>query len=130
MKLSRSTEYALTALDYMVHHAPGEPITARTIAQHQRVPLGYLLKIMQQLVRANILLSSRGPQGGFTLARPPGDITLLEIIQAIEGPILASPGPAASELSFSPDRLHAALNQSATAAADVLRATRLSDILE
>ncbi len=47
----------------------------------------YLFKILKQLVRANILHSKRGPGGGFTLARPAKDITILEIIEAVDGPM-------------------------------------------
>jgi Rrf2 family protein len=49
------------------------------------IPLEYLLKILQQLVRANVLRSKRGPQGGFWLAKPANKITMLEIIEAVAG---------------------------------------------
>lgn len=129
MKLSRSTEYALKALEFMVHHVPGEPVAARTIARHQQIPLGYLLKVMQQLVRGGILLSQRGPQGGFILARPPGGITLLEIIQAIEGPIFTVTEIAEPNHSAPQDRVRQTLNRATAAAAQVLQQTSLSDFI-
>ena len=57
------------------------------IAEEYDIPLAYLLKIMQRMVKANILRSKRGPRGGFTLARPAKEITLLEIIEVAGGPI-------------------------------------------
>jgi Rrf2 family protein len=65
----------------------GSPVQGKDIAESCGIPSGHLLKILQQLVRAQILCSERGPAGGFILRRPPGEITLLEIIEAIEGPI-------------------------------------------
>jgi Rrf2 family protein len=49
--------------------------------------LEYLLKILQQLVRANVLRSKRGPRGGFSLAKPTNKITMLEVIEAVDGPL-------------------------------------------
>lgn len=53
------------------------------------MPLEYLLKILQQLVRANVLYSKRGPRGGFSLAKPANKITVLQIIEAVDGPMVS-----------------------------------------
>jgi len=57
------------------------------IAREYDIPLEYLLKILQQLVRAHVLRSKRGPSGGFALAKPPSRISMLHVIEAVEGPM-------------------------------------------
>lgn len=86
MKVSRSTGYALLALAYIAQHKDKKIILSQSIAEKHKIPVEYLLKILQQMVRANILTSKRGPRGGFTLAIPPKKISLLQIIEAVEGP--------------------------------------------
>ena len=88
MRISRSTGYALIAVGYIAQNYREGAVLATRISKEYGVPMEYLLKIMQQLVRANILRSKRGPRGGFFLARPAEDITLLEIVESIDGPIV------------------------------------------
>ena len=88
MRVSRSTGYALLAVGYLAQHQSEGIILSQSIAKKYNIPLEYLLKILQQLVRANILRSKRGPRGGFNLARSPKKITLLEVIEAVEGPMI------------------------------------------
>src|SRR4030042_3599513 len=88
MRVSRSTGYALLAVGYLAQHQDEGIILSQDIAKKYNIPLEYLLKILQQLVRANILRSKRGPRGGFNLARNPKKITLLEVIEAVEGPMI------------------------------------------
>ena len=71
MRVSRSTGYALLAVGYLAQHQDEGIILSQDIAKKYNIPLEYLLKILQQLVRANILRSKRGPRGGFNLARTP-----------------------------------------------------------
>ncbi len=85
MKLTRSTGYALAGLVCVARDAQDKPIPAKIIAKKQRVPLEYLLKVMQQLVRAGLITGIRGPQGGFSLTRDAKEVTLLEIVEAVEG---------------------------------------------
>ena len=89
MKISRSTGYALVAVGYVAQHYRDGAVLAARISKQYGIPLEYLLKILQQLVRANVLRSKRGPRGGFFLARPAEGITLLEIIEAVDGPVLS-----------------------------------------
>ena len=88
MRVSRSTGYALLAVGYLAQHQDEGIILSQDIAKKYNIPLEYLLKILQQLVRANILRSKRGPRGGFNLARNPRKVTLLEVIEAVEGPMI------------------------------------------
>lgn len=87
MKISRSTGYALLAVGYIAQHQEQSIILSQNIAKEYNIPLEYLLKILQQLVRANVLRSKRGPRGGFSLAKPAKKITMLQIIEAVDGPM-------------------------------------------
>jgi len=89
MRISRSTGYALLAAGYIAQNQQKEGIIlSQSISKRYNIPLEYLLKILQQLVRANVLRSKRGPRGGFTLAKPAKKITMLQIIEAVEGPMI------------------------------------------
>jgi Rrf2 family protein len=81
--LSQTVEYALRA---MSHLAPlgGESATSEAIARATHVPHGYLTKVMRDLVRAGLVRSSRGPHGGFALSSEPGDITILDVVNAVD----------------------------------------------
>jgi Rrf2 family protein len=87
MRVSRSTGYALLAAGYIARHSEHKIILSQSIAKEYGIPLEYLLKLLQQLVRANVLRSKRGPRGGFSLAKTPKKISLLEIIEAVDGPM-------------------------------------------
>ena len=85
MKLNRSTGYGLLAVAYIAQNKDQGLIVSQDVSKKYNIPLEYLLKILQQLVRARILQSKRGPRGGFSLARPATKITLLDVIEAVEG---------------------------------------------
>ncbi len=87
MKIKTIAHHALLAAGYIAEHADEGWVMASTISAKYSIPLEYLFKIMQQMVRTNILLSKRGPRGGYILARPAKEITLLEIIEAVDGSI-------------------------------------------
>ena len=77
--LSGTAEYALRAVVYIARRGTEVPVQADDLAEAVDVPRNYLGKVLHQLVRAGILQSSRGKNGGFKLARDPKDLTLLEI---------------------------------------------------
>ena len=79
--------YAVFAITYIAKYGTGGFTQGRTIADSYGIPVEYLLKILQQLARAQIIQSERGPRGGFRLRKPPAMITLLEIVEATEGTI-------------------------------------------
>ena len=89
MRISRSAEYALLAVGYIAQHQDEKVVLSQNISKEYNIPLEYLLKILQQLVRVNVLHSKRGPHGGFSLARPPKKITMLQIIEAVDGPVIS-----------------------------------------
>ena len=80
MRLGRAAAYAVFATTHLAEHTNGTPIQGREIAESCGIPAGHLLKILQQLVRAQILSSERGPAGGFVLRKSADEITLLEIV--------------------------------------------------
>jgi Rrf2 family nitric oxide-sensitive transcriptional repressor len=81
--ISTTAEYALRATAHLAMH-PRQSCTTQQIAQATRVPAGYLSKVLQELVRAGLANSQRGPSGGFTLARPPHVLTVLDVINAVD----------------------------------------------
>ncbi len=87
MNISTAARYGLMAAGYIAEHADEGWVKAKAITSKYGIPMECLIKILQQMARVNILLSKRGPTGGFTLARPAKEITLLEVIEAADGPI-------------------------------------------
>ncbi len=85
MKVTKSAGYALHALMYMVRHSTQLPVTAITVAKAEGIPSDYLAKIFQQLAKAHFVKAIRGRKRGYVFARPPEQITLLELFEAIEG---------------------------------------------
>jgi Rrf2 family protein len=85
MKISQAAAYGMHALMYMVRHVTQLPVTSTTIAKAEGIPSGYLSKVLRQLVRAGFIRSVRGQDRGYIFARPPEEISLLQVIEAIEG---------------------------------------------
>ncbi|KKN20514.1 hypothetical protein LCGC14_0934910 [marine sediment metagenome] len=89
MKISRSAGYALLAVGYISQNQKKDKcVFSQDISKKYKIPLEYLLKIMQQMVKVGILRSKRGPRGGFNIGRASSQITFLNIIEAIDGPIV------------------------------------------
>ncbi|MHC4535262.1 MAG: RrF2 family transcriptional regulator [Planctomycetota bacterium] len=85
MKVKKATAYALHALMYMVRHSTQLPITTKIIAKGEGIPSEYLAKIFQRLSKAHIVKGVKGRKKGHVFTRPPEEISLLEIINSIEG---------------------------------------------
>ncbi|MFM2432369.1 MAG: hypothetical protein RLZZ511_3583 [Cyanobacteriota bacterium] len=86
MELSCKSEYTFLALlELADHYASGEPLQIRQISAHQQIPDRYLEQLLATLRRANIVRSQRGAKGGYLLAREPWNITLLEVVNCLEG---------------------------------------------
>lgn len=86
MKISQASAYALHAMMYMVRHRTQLPVTSRTIAKSEGMPSGYVSKVLQQLVKEGFIRSVRGRNRGYVFVRPPEEISLLELFEALEGP--------------------------------------------
>jgi len=89
MRISRSTGYALLAVGYIAQCDDKKVVLSQEISRKYDIPLEYLLKILQQLVRANVLHSKRGPRGGYSLAKSSNKITILQVIEAVDGPLVS-----------------------------------------
>src|SRR5262245_11942740 len=87
MKLTRASSYALHAAAYMAGQRKGLPTPSHIIAQKRGIPERFLLKVLKPLVSAGLLYSVKGPHGGYRLARTAKEITMLDVIEAVEGPI-------------------------------------------
>ncbi len=89
MNISSRCEYACRAVVELARHENSdEPVTALAIAEKRGIPEKYLVHILLQLKRAGLVRSVRGAQGGYLLGRSPDDITLLDIVESIDGPVL------------------------------------------
>ncbi len=88
MEISKASAAAIHGLTYLAGVPGRAPVDVKEIAKELDIAEGYLAKTFQQLSRSRLVLSRRGPSGGYVLAREPERITLLQIIEAIEGPVL------------------------------------------
>jgi Rrf2 family transcriptional regulator, cysteine metabolism repressor len=87
LKLSKKTDYALMAVQYMASKNAVRAVNTKEIAEAYRIPLELLAKVLQKLGKKGVVISHNGPKGGYMLARPPSEISVLAVIQAIEGNI-------------------------------------------
>jgi Rrf2 family protein len=88
LKLTKKADYGLIALRHLAICPPEQTASAKEIAEAYGVPLPLLAKVMQKLTRTGVLHSLPGTNGGYRLARDPNQITALEVIRAIDGPII------------------------------------------
>ena len=87
MQITRQADYAARAILYLARTGNGKRISTNQVAKDQNIPPSFLAKIISQLSIAGLLQTARGASGGVALARKPENITLLDVIQAIDGPI-------------------------------------------
>jgi Rrf2 family protein len=118
MKLTHASGYAVRAVVYLARLKENRLVTSRHIARAQGLPERFLVKVLKPLVSARLLLSLRGPNGGYRLGRPAKVISLLDIIEAVDGPIRAQVPTLAAKES---NRLGRRLEAVAAASADLVR---------
>jgi Rrf2 family protein len=99
MRLSARADYALRAAIELADSGAGH-VTAEQLAKAQQIPAKFLEAILTQLRRAGLVRSQRGPDGGFWLARPADEISLADIIRAIDGPLLGVRGELPENLGY------------------------------
>lgn len=88
MQITRQADYAVRAVYYLTTLGDKQRAATSQIAQKQHIPPSFLAKIISQLSVAGLLNTSRGARGGVALAKAPKDITLLDVVEAIDGPIM------------------------------------------
>lgn len=86
LRLNRITDYAVVVLTQMANE-PEKRVTAPQLSEESNVPAPTVAKVLKALAKEGVLASQRGVNGGYRLARPAGDISMLEVIRALEGPI-------------------------------------------
>jgi Rrf2 family protein len=87
MEITQETDYAVRCVLYLSREGHEQNVMIEKIAEEMRIPKSFLAKILQKLSKAGIVQSFRGVKGGFRLTRPPKKITLLDVVEAIEGPV-------------------------------------------
>jgi Rrf2 family protein len=88
MQITRQADYAVRAMTYLAQYGSEKSVATGTIAQEKSIPPSFLAKIVSQLSVAGLLQTSRGARGGVKLAKDAKDISLLDVVEAIDGPIL------------------------------------------
>jgi Rrf2 family protein len=129
MKLSRTVAYALQATLQLAQSGDHRPVPCSRLASEGKMPERFLLQILRNLVTHGILCSTRGVDGGYTLDREPEEISLLEIIEAIEGPITPVIPIARWLLASSKLKLEVALTSITETARKELEAIKLAHLL-
>lgn len=89
-RLSKKADYGLIALKHLAQHTE-ESVSAREIASEYRIPAELLAKIMQRLARKGLVVSQHGTHGGYVLGRDPSRISIVDVIEALDGPIGITP---------------------------------------
>ena len=128
MKLSRTVSYAVRATLQLAESETSAPVPCSRLASEGEMPERFLLQILRVLVTHGILKSTRGVDGGYSLSRPADQISLLEVIEAIDGPLegdsLMAEGPGDAQ-----SKLQTALKQVTNTARNQLEAITLSQLL-
>lgn len=100
MRFSLQTRYAVSGIFDLAYNGHDSAVQVRVIGARQGIPMRYLEQIFQRLRRAGLVAGKRGPGGGYTLARPAAEISLRDVLEAVEGPIALfaerEPGEAAT----------------------------------
>jgi Rrf2 family protein len=130
VKVSRTVTYAVQALLQLCQETSPSPVPCRLLAKEGRMPERFLLQILRDLVNSGILHSVRGVDGGYCLARRPGDISLEEVFEAVESPLVASVPPLDQLPDFTRLKLLETFNGIASCTRKKLKDVRLSDLIE
>ena len=116
LSITTKSPYALRALTELARMAPEAPVPIGELARRREIPVQFLEQLFAVLRRAGVLRSQRGVKGGYSFAREPSDITVLELVELLDGPL----GNDATGI----------FADAANAARDVLGATTIADVVE
>ncbi len=126
--ISRTAEYALRAVVYLATH-PGSPISRSDIAEATCVPVEYLTKILQELDRADIVSSHRGPSGGYQLVIDPDVATVLDVVNVVSEVPRVRECPLGIESHSNLCPLHRRLDDAAAMVENAFRETFISEMI-
>lgn len=87
LRFTKRADYGLMAINYIVIHREDRAVSAKRIAEEFAIPPELLAKILQRLAKRGFIISHNGPKGGYVLARSPEEITVGQVVRALEGPI-------------------------------------------
>ena len=87
ISITTKSPYALSALVELYRHGDAGPVPIAELARKRQIPVQFLEQLFATLRRAGVLRSQRGVKGGYSFARPPGDITVLELVELLDGPV-------------------------------------------
>ena len=116
ISITTKSPYALSALVELHHHGDRGPVPIAELARRREIPVQFLEQLFATLRRAGVLRSQRGVKGGYSFARSAGDITVLELVELLDGPLGAD--------------ARGVFADAATAARDVLAKTTVRDVIE
>jgi len=85
LRLSKKADYALMAMKHLAQNGTAPSTSAREIAEQYDIPIELMAKVLQRLVRMGLLASTQGTRGGYTLGRSPAEISVVDVIEAIDG---------------------------------------------
>jgi Rrf2 family protein len=126
MRLSRASAYALGAVLQLADAPPGVPVPCSQLARQGQMPERFLLQVLRNLVTQGILSSTRGVDGGYSLARPLDGISLLQILEATDGPQVANVPPLDALPAAVRSKLQKVLEQVAAVTAGRLAQVKLA----
>jgi len=100
MHVTAKADYAVRAVIELADSSQGSPRKVDSVAQAQAIPVSFLENILTQLRSAGIVRSQRGPEGGYWLARPSDEVSLADVIRAVEGPLVGVRGQRPEEIEY------------------------------
>ncbi len=130
VKLSSKGRYGVRALFDIAFYSGGRPTQIREIAERELIPMRFLEQIFQDLKRAGLIGSKRGPHGGYHLARPAAEITLGDVIRALEGPVAMTLADDERARRGGPDAIAAVLRDLSAHVEECFDAVSIADVCE
>lgn len=131
MRVSAKADYAVRASAELASSTTARPLKAERISEAQGIPIKFLEAILLELKHAGVVKSTRGPDGGYGLARPPSEISIADVIRAVDGPLANVRGERPEDAHYSGSAEHLTSVWIAVRAAlrEVLEQTTLADLV-